>query len=245
MTLRRLVKRLGAGRSTTAFELHVPQFDAHRGEFVAIVGESGCGKSTLLDILALVSRPTASDAFTLGDPPCDLRRIWGARDHGRLARLRAARFGYVLQTGGLLPFLTVEDNILLPLRILGLPPDRARVREMAARFGIDRELAKMPQTLSGGERQRAAILRALVHDPAIFLADEPTAAVDRARAVRIVADIEGLARASGTTVVMVTHDIELVRGRADRIYGFTVDAGGDGVVRSRCARVEAPADRPS
>lgn len=239
LSLRNLVKRHGAGGAAPAFELHVPLFDAQRGEFIAVVGESGCGKSTLLDVLALVSRPTASEAFALGDPPCDLRQVWAAQDQGMLARLRAARFGYVLQTGGLLPFLTVEDNILLPLRILGQPADRTRVRDMAARFGIERELAKMPKALSGGERQRAAIVRALVHRPAIFLADEPTAAVDRPRASRIVDDLEGLARESDTTVVVVTHDVALVRDRADTIYGFTVSEVEDGVVRSFCTRRDA------
>lgn len=207
------------------FELQVPTFRLQAGQFVALVGSSGCGKSTLLDILALVLQPSGCDRFHLYErdgTQLDIWRIWNRNGEDQLAKFRRRDLGYVLQTGGLLPFLSVEENIRLPLRILGHRISKETISALARRIDIQSVLSKKPQHLSGGQRQRAAILRALVHRPRLILADEPTAAVDKPRARSIVADFKALARDQGTTIVMVTHDYELVDGLADQVYGFTV-----------------------
>lgn len=209
------------------FELFVPALDLRAGQFVALVGDSGCGKSTLLDILALVSRPDRCACFEFnrdGDPRhgVDVRALWNTGQESRLAAIRRRDLGYVLQTGGLMPFLSVEENIRLPMRILGAPISQAEIEQLAERIDIRAVLSKKPQYLSGGQRQRAAILRALVHQPGLILADEPTAAVDKRRARAIVADFKRLALERRATIVMVTHDQELVRDLADVTHGFEV-----------------------
>jgi len=222
-----------------AFELWVPELCLGPGQFVAIVGESGCGKSTLLDMLALVSRPSRASVFryhfgVMGrdDRPLDIGVMWQTANETALAAVRRTHLGYVLQTGGLLPFLTVDQNIRLPLSI-NARPDAGHVRALADRIGVGGVMAKKPQYLSGGQRQRVAIVRAMAHRPRIILADEPTAAVDRARARAIVSDFDALARDSGTTIIMVTHDRDLVKGIADVTCTFAVEAESDTLVRSR------------
>jgi putative ABC transport system ATP-binding protein len=226
------------------FELSIPEVTLGVGDFVAVVGDSGCGKSTLLDLLALVSRPTECERFSLRfdvseqGGEFDVAGLWRNGDEHGLAALRKAHLGYVLQTGGLLPFLTVAQNIYLPARIAGRP-DRDYADRLARRFGVDRLLSKKPQFLSGGQRQRVAILRAMGHRPQLILADEPTAAVDRQRAEEIVADFHALAKESGTTIVMVTHDRALVAPVADYSYGFRVRDVSASTTRSTVVRHES------
>jgi putative ABC transport system ATP-binding protein len=224
-----------------AFELRVPRFELHAGEFVALVGESGCGKSTLLDILALVLRPSSVASFLLRDHlagrAVDIQALWGRNDEDGLARVRRDLLGYVLQSGGLLPFLDVRRNITLPRRLkTGQAGD---VQELADRMGLSGMLEKKPRYLSGGQRQRAAILRALVHRPGIILADEPTAAVDRSRARSIVSDFRELAKAEGCAIAMVSHDMQLVEAFADRIYGYRLDSPAENLTRSTCIPYDA------
>jgi putative ABC transport system ATP-binding protein len=229
------------GESPQQFQLEVPSFFARPGEFVAIVGASGCGKSTLMDMLALISRPDSCEYFALSDATfmADIAAAWRDGDESRMSDLRSRRIGYVLQTGGLLPFLTVAQNAELVMRLAGQPEANAQIATLASRLGIASELAKKPQQLSGGQRQRAAILRSLVHRPALVLADEPTAAVDKTRASRIVKDFSRIAQEEGATVVMVTHDLDLVAGVAHRHYSFTLrEEPGVGNV-STCAVVAA------
>jgi putative ABC transport system ATP-binding protein len=218
------------------FELEVPEFVLERGEFVALVGESGCGKSTLLDLLALISRPTRCGLFDLGlDPqrPIDIAHLWEREAEAELAALRRRRLGYVLQTGGLLPYLTVRENLRLPGRLNRLPGLDRKIGPLAQRIGVAECLNRLPERLSGGQRQRVAILRALVHGPSLVLADEPTAAVDRQRALDIVGDLRAMTRAEGMAVVMVTHDLGLA-ALADRRYGFRLETPGPGHIRSTC-----------
>ena len=222
------------------FELHIPEFHVLRGEFIAIAGESGCGKSTLLDLLALISRPTHCGRFLLNlgrgpQPLIDLAALWEQGDEERLARARLHHLGYVLQTGGLLPYLSVRRNLLLPGRLKGVPDAADRLQDLARQLGIHEVLGRLPHKLSGGQRQRAAILRALLHRPQLVLADEPTAAVDKARARGIVETLRELARSQGMAVLMVTHDHDLVRDYADRVYGFRVESLGANLTRSLCA----------
>ncbi len=207
------------------FKLQIPKFSLQAGQFVALVGDSGCGKSTLLDMLALVSKPSHCQQFQFnwqgfGDEVIDIWKLWSSKEESKLAAIRRRDLGYVLQTGGLMPFLTVEENIRLPMRILGLSIDSKEIETLATKIDIQTILSKKSQHISGGQRQRAAILRALVHKPRLILADEPTAAVDKRRAKLIVQDFKKLAIERGTTIVMVTHDYDLVKDYADVTYTF-------------------------
>jgi putative ABC transport system ATP-binding protein len=224
-------------RGGMVFELRVPRLELHPGEFLALVGDSGSGKSTLLDMLALVARPSAARRFDLrlGGQTADIAALWRQGAEGVLAGLRRRHLGYVLQTGGLLPFLSVWGNLTLPLAANGRPADRVAIGAAAERLGLGRYLNRKPDSLSGGERQRVAVLRALLHGPALVLADEPTAAVDKSRARGIVADFRAMAGELGTAIVMVTHDLDLVRGVADTTYGCTLAAASPERVEAVCA----------
>ena len=178
------------------------------GAHLALVGPSGSGKSTLLDMLALALAPDAADVFLFDDgtgESVDVGGLWRRGDSDRLAALRRGRIGYVLQTGGLLPFLSVRENIALPLRLNGFPDDGA-VEALAERLGLSDRLGLRPGALSVGERQRAAIARALVHRPALVIADEPTASVDQANAEKIFALFAELIAQAGGAAVIATHD---------------------------------------
>ena len=160
------VVRPGAG----AFRLHVRSLDVQQGQLLALTGPSGCGKSTALDVLAGILRPDSRDGsrFLLhtADGETDMLALWQTGRLDALARLRGKHLGYVLQTGGLLPFLSARDNILLPCRCLGIMGRRLEaVWNMATALDIDRLLLQMPASLSVGERQRVAIARALAHGP--------------------------------------------------------------------------------
>jgi putative ABC transport system ATP-binding protein len=203
-----------------SFELRVPRLDIRPGEFIAVVGPSGCGKSTLLDFLALVLRPTAYEAYNFHSATG--RLDLGTMNEKGLADLRQAELGYVLQSGGLLPYLSVSDNILLPAKLNRLPFEimKERLNELAERLGISDQLPKKPAHLSGGQRQRAAIARALIHKPRLVLADEPTAAVDFPAAKEICSIFRELTVKQNQALVMVTHDLNLVHNLADRFIDF-------------------------
>ena len=205
------------------FELRIPALSVKKGEFLAIVGESGCGKSTLLDMLALVLHPDCSEVFRLNGTCGDGVDLLG-QPPSALSNLRRSAIGYVLQQGGLLPYLTVQDNILLPCRLNGLDEKQAlaQARQLAQTLGIKEHLLKKPSHLSGGQRQRVAIARALVHFPELILADEPTAAVDihNARAIRD--SFRRISKEHNIALIMVTHDRALVEGHADRAVSFAL-----------------------
>ena len=209
--LRHLRKtRAGAQGS---FELHVPHCAVRAGEVVAVCGASGCGKSTLLDLLAMILQPDGAERFLFtpdaqGKPDAqaeEVNGLWSRRDLDALARLRGRHIGYVLQAGGLLPFLSVGDNIALPSRLLGRLAD-GTMDQLADRLGIRHCLDRLPATLSVGERQRAAIARALAHRPSVVLADEPTASVDPPNADAIFALFTELVRDFGVTALVASHD---------------------------------------
>lgn len=237
LMLQQVVKTRRHGASS--FQLVIPEFTVRAGEFVAVVGESGCGKSTLLDLLALISKPSEVSrfqlAFTEHDQP-DVARLWARNDEDALAAIRRRHLGYVLQTGGLLPYLSVQDNLLLPMHMNRLPDAHRRMLAMAERMGVSDCLKRKPDALSGGQRQRVAILRALSHTPRLVLADEPTAAVDKRRARLIVDDFSSLARDEGLSIIMVTHDVDLVKTLADATYGFEVTQVAENQVRSVCRK---------
>ena len=207
LSIRGLVKRRdGDDRS---FALDLTGLDIRAGEALAFVGPSGCGKSTLIDLLAMTLQPDDVASFRIADAEdetvADVAALWSQRRLDDLGRLRARHFGYVLQTGGLLPFLSVRRNIALTQRILGYE-DRARIGALAERLDIADLLEAPPAKLSVGQRQRVAIARALAHHPALVLADEPTASLDPVNADAVMALFMELIDSVGAALVLVTHD---------------------------------------
>lgn len=190
-----------------AFKLMVPSLQIALGEKIALIGESGCGKSTLLDILTFISKPTTAAAFRFrpepGADPIDINAHWDKRAFNDLSDLRMLRLGYVMQTGGLLPYLTVRENMGLSRKLLGLNPDE--VDHLATELGIHKHLDKKPSQLSTGERQRVAIGRALAHRPSIVIADEPTASLDPIAAQRIMALFIEMVESLNITVIVASH----------------------------------------
>ncbi|WP_089936747.1 ABC transporter ATP-binding protein [Candidatus Entotheonella palauensis] len=236
-----LRRRQDGGRT---FELFVPHLAVAPGRFVAVVGPSGSGKSTLLDMLGLVLQPTEGARFTVQpqgeQQPFDILELWQQQRDTALADLRRRYFGYVIQTGGLLSFLNVTRNVGLARRLIGAQAPAQEIAAVLSELGLEGQGAKRPASLSGGERQRVAIARALFHKPAIILADEPTAAVDRERARDIVQDFKRRASAEHATVLMVTHDLNLVEGVADDWVHLRPDrtAGDAKTVRYVCEQME-------
>lgn len=227
-------------RGGVEFRLHIPALEVGAGEFIAVVGRSGCGKSTLLDIAALIRRPDAVEGHALRQPDGTHLPLFAADEETRAAARRCL-LGYVLQSGGLLPFFTARENIRYGAVLAGEPCDNGEVEALAEALGIGDHLAKKPQFLSGGQRQRVALARAMIHAPALLLADEPTAAVDQETAEEIVAQMKKLACERGTAVLMVTHDLRLAQAAADRIVTFDLDRPSPDVTVSVC---RAGADRP-
>jgi len=185
-----------------------------RGEIVVLLGRSGSGKSTLLNVIAGIDRPTAGSVIVDGTELTTL-------DEQARTRFRRQSIGFVFQFFNLIPLLTVEENLLLPLDLNDRADAKgiARARELLERVGLGGRGDSYPERLSGGEQQRVAIARALVHDPALILADEPTGNLDAETATDVLDLLDTLAREAGRTVVMVTHSRE-VMGVADRIYAI-------------------------
>lgn len=210
------------------FVLHVPELIVQPGSVCVFYGPSGCGKSTLFDMLGLISSPTSAAKFEAwaGDGRrIDLRSC----SETMRGKVRSSWIGYVLQLGGLLPSLTVAENISLPLRVCGLPVLREEIATLAARLGIREQLHKRPAGLSGGQKQRAAIARALIHRPGVILADEPTGAVDPCLAEEIRDLLVNCAREQNTAVLVVTHDVGLFARQATSSFTFAIARHGDEV----------------
>ncbi len=195
------------------------------GEIVVLVGRSGSGKSTLLNLIAGIDRPTAGSVAVDGT---DLTAL----DEQARTRFRRRHIGFVFQFFNLIPLLTVEENLLLPLDLNGRADASgvARARALLERVGLGGRGDSFPDRLSGGEQQRVAIARALIHDPALILADEPTGNLDADTAATVLDLLDTLAREMGRTVLMATHSREVI-GVADRI--FTMERGAL-VERPRC-----------
>lgn len=191
-----------------AFRLRIPSLQIAMGEKIALIGESGCGKSTLLDMLAFILQPSSVGAFRFrpkrDGEPLDINAYWKKNRLNALGDLRKRYIGYVMQTGGLLPYLTVRDNMNLCRNVLGLKPD-GMVEHLAEELGIINHLDKLPEALSTGERQRVAIGRAVAHQPSIVIADEPTASLDPYAAEKVMAMFIALAEEFNITVILASH----------------------------------------
>ena len=173
------------------------------GESIAITGPSGCGKSTLLNLLGTLDQPTSGLLRLFGQNPATL-------NEAQLCDLRARHIGFVFQSHHLLPHLTALENVLVPVLAGRDAPDmksaRSRAVSLLERVGLTAHAAKMPSQLSGGERQRVAVVRALIRNPQLILADEPTGALDTASATSLIDLLLSLQADSGSSLVIVTHD---------------------------------------
>jgi putative ABC transport system ATP-binding protein len=182
------------------------------GEFVALLGSSGSGKSTLLNLMAGLDRPTGGAIFANGRNLSELSSL-------ELARYRSRTVGMVFQSFNLLPRMTLEENVELPLRLAEVDRGErgARVQEALERVRLEKRLTHRPSELSGGEQQRAALARALVNRPALLFADEPTGNLDSATGESIMLLLKEIQQKLGMTIVMVTHERPLAERFADRI----------------------------
>lgn len=212
MVIRRFDRKEGSG-----FTLDVPEFTLGQRERVGIVGQSGSGKTTLLQLLGLLSWPDQIESFRLSLDQTgalyEIGPILQRRDATRLADLRAACIGFVMQDGGLLPYLSIRENAWLAAQLAGRATDRTRRRidELAGLIGIGDFLDRKQAALSGGQRQRAAVLRALASGPPFLFADEPTSGLDEDTAELVMSALTESAAAAGTTIIVVSHDLALLR----------------------------------
>ena len=195
------VRKLYNGGETPVEAVRGVTMRLEAGDFVALMGPSGCGKSTLLHLCGAMDRPTSGKLIIEGT---DIQEL----NDDRLTKLRRERLGFVFQFFNLLPTLTVRENIELPLQLSGERETEKRARELAERVGLGHRMRHYPQQLSGGEMQRAAIARAVIHRPALLIADEPTGNLDSANGENILELLRELNRDLGLTILMATHSQE-------------------------------------
>ena len=215
-------QRPGAVADGEGFAIEVDTLVLAAGQVLGVVGPSGCGKSTLVDLLALLRRPTRVAQFELQG--IDVAALWQRGDVDACTALRAAHIGVVLQTGGLIPSLSLRDNVLLAQRLLG-QPDAVWVTALLGRLELSALAGRRPAQLSVGQRQRAAIARALAHRPSLVLADEPTAALGVEHAPAAIALLLAMARDCGSALVIVSHDVALLQAHGVPLRHFAVHAG--------------------
>lgn len=197
--------------SGRTFELIADRIELSSGDILAVSGPSGSGKSTLLEVIGTVTSPDTVERFdiTVDDDVIDMAAIFLSGSASRRAAVRAAHFGFVLQTGGLIPYLTVAENILLAQE-LARRIDHDYARSICSTLGIDGLMGSYPASLSVGQRQRAAIARALAPRPALILADEPTAALDPPNKVLVIECFIRLATDAKTAVLIASHETDLL-----------------------------------
>ncbi|WP_406454370.1 ABC transporter ATP-binding protein [Streptomyces sp. NBC_01622] len=235
--LRSVCRRYGAGDSAVT-ALDQVSLSFPEGTFTAVMGPSGSGKSTLLQCAAGLDRPTSGAVVVDGT---DLTKL----NETRLTLLRRERIGFVFQSFNLLPSLTAEQNVALPLRLAGRRPAKARVREVLEQVGLGDRARHRPTELSGGQQQRVALARALITRPEVLFGDEPTGALDSGTGREVLKLLRGMVDADGQTVVMVTHD-PIAASYADRVVflvdgrvnGEMVGASADGIA-TRITKLEA------
>ncbi|MFJ7983527.1 ABC transporter ATP-binding protein [Lysinibacillus xylanilyticus] len=195
------IKKVYGDRGNTFTALENIDFSVREGEFVGIMGPSGAGKSTLLNILATIDKPTSGEILIDGTSILNM-------NEDRLSAFRRDKLGFIFQDYNLLDTLTVRDNIILPLALAKndvMEIDR-KVHEIADRFGIHSILEQYPYEISGGQKQRTAASRAIISNPSLILADEPTGALDSKSATDLLESLQGLSNEEEATILMVTHD---------------------------------------
>jgi ABC-type lipoprotein export system ATPase subunit len=229
-----LEKTFGGGSAAGVTAVRGVDLAVEKGEFVAITGASGSGKSTLLHMLGGITRPSAGRVLLEG---VDLATL----DDDALAEIRRRRIGFVFQRYNLLPELSLAENVALPLVLDGISEARCRdaARQALEAVGMAHRADHRPDTLSGGEQQRGAVARALVTDPAILLADEPTGALDSVNSANVLELLQRLVRDRHQTVILVTHDPgiaaaagRIVRMKDGRVAAITPGAAAVGAAGS-------------
>lgn len=203
-----LVKTYGQGDNVVNAVDNI-SLSVNKGEFVAIVGASGSGKSTLLHLLGGVDRPTSGEIYIDGNEI-------NSMNNDNLAIFRRRQIGIVYQFYNLIPILTVEENISLPCDLDGNRPDKERMNLILKSFGLFERRNHLPNELSGGQQQRTSIARALINNPAILLADEPTGNLDSKSTEEIMSILKMSNRDFNQTIIMITHNLEIAK-EADRI----------------------------
>lgn len=203
-----LTKTYGSGENLVHAVDDV-SFSVEKGEFVAIVGASGSGKSTLLHLIGGVDRPTSGKIFVDGN---DISRM----NDDKLAVFRRRQVGIVYQFYNLIPILTVEENITLPCDLDGRGVDRERLEMILDSFGLRARRKHLPNQLSGGQQQRTSIARALITNPSLVLADEPTGNLDSKSSEEVMSMLKMCNQSYGQTVIMITHNLDIAK-QADRI----------------------------
>lgn len=211
LDVKNLSKTYGKG-DTMVKALDNVSFSVEKGEFVAIIGPSGSGKSTLLHILGGVDVPTSGNVVIDGT---DISTL----DETALAIFRRRQIGLVYQFYNLIPILTVQENLTLPLLLDGRKPDKKQINDLVEKLGLSQRLDHLPNQLSGGQQQRVSIGRALVNHPALMLADEPTGNLDSENSKEIVALLRRFNKELNQTVIIITHD-EKIALSADRIISI-------------------------
>ncbi len=208
LEVKNLCKIYGKGE-TEVKALNNVSFSVDKGEFVAIIGPSGSGKSTLLHILGGVDVPTSGNVIINGE---DISKL----NETALAIFRRRQIGLIYQFYNLIPILTVEENLTLPLRLDGRKPDERQTDYLVKSLGLENRLNHLPNQLSGGQQQRVSIGRALINNPALMLADEPTGNLDSENSKEIVSLLRKFNKEQNQTVIIITHD-ERIALAADRI----------------------------
>lgn len=203
-----LTKTYGSGENLVHAVDDV-SFSVEKGEFVAIVGASGSGKSTLLHLIGGVDRPTSGKIFVDGN---DISKM----NDDKLAVFRRRQVGIVYQFYNLIPILTVEENITLPCDLDGRGVDRERLEMILDSFGLRARRKHLPNRLSGGQQQRTSIARALINNPSLVLADEPTGNLDSKSSEEVMSMLKMCNQSYGHTVIMITHNLDIAK-QADRI----------------------------
>ena len=209
-----LTKKYGKGESEVVAVDNV-SFSVEKGEFLAIVGSSGSGKSTLLHLLGGVDRPTSGKVYVDG------KDIYSLNDDN-LAIFRRRQVGIIYQFYNLIPILNVEENITLPCDLDGNKVDENRLNELLKSLGLENRRKHLPNELSGGQQQRVSIGRALINNPAIILADEPTGNLDSKSSEEIVELLKMTNKKYKQTIIMITHNLEIAN-QADRV--LTIEDG--------------------
>ena len=231
-----VTRRYGAGE-TAVDALRGVSLDVQPGELVGVMGPSGSGKSTLMHILAALDKPTTGRVSIAGQ---DI----GSLPDSEVTLLRRRHIGFVFQFYNLLPMLTAEENVVLPLSIAGTRPDKAFLDELLRRVGLTDRRSHRPSELSGGQQQRVAIARALVSRPTIVRADEPTGNLASTTGQEILALLRAATEEYGQTTVMVTHDASAA-AIADRILFLADGLIVDQLRRSEPAEILAAMNRIS
>lgn len=203
-----LTKTYGKGENTVKAVDNI-SFKVEKGEFLAIVGASGSGKSTLLHLLGGVDRPTSGKVYIDGKDIYSL-------NNDNLAIFRRRQIGIIYQFYNLIPILNVKENITLPCELDGQKVDEDRFKELLKTLGLEKRISHLPNELSGGQQQRVSIGRAIINNPAIILADEPTGNLDSKASDEIVSLLKLSNKKFNQTVIIITHDLEIAK-QADRV----------------------------